>query len=282
MPQEAPKKTALVLGSGGARGWAHVGVVKALAELSIVPDIVVGSSIGSVVGAMYAAGQIAKAEELAPNLDWTRIAKLFLEFGISRSGLFEGKRIMKFFGEFIPVKHIQDLPVAYAAVATDLYTQEEVVMKEGGLLEAIRASIAIPGLFTPARHGRKWLVDGGLVNPLPVSVARTMGAGRVIGVDVNLREGKAPTPAKEDGKEKKEDKAPFLPDVITRSFRVAENSITRERLLRQPPDILIQPEVGHIATLEFQRGEEAMAAGYRAAMEKHEELCSYQLFPTKG
>jgi len=269
---ETPTKTALVLGSGGARGWAHVGVIKALSELDFVPDIVVGSSIGSIVGAIYASGEIAKAEAFAPNLDWTHIAKLFFEFGIPpRSGLVEGKRVMKLLGEFIPAQRIQDLPLTYAAVATDLYTQSEVVLKEGNLLEAIRASIAIPGLFTPVRHGKKWLVDGGLVNPLPVSVAREMGAGRVIGVDINLCEGEAHTSEekKEEGKEKKkEEKAPFLPDVITRSFRVAENSITRERLLRQPPDVLIQPKVGHIATLEFQCGEEAMKAGYEAAREK--------------
>jgi len=260
----APKKTALVLGSGGARGWAHIGVLQALAELNVTPDIVVGSSIGSIVGAIYATGTVSNAAELAPRLSWMQVAKLFFEFGISRSGLIEGKRIMRFLEELIHVKQIEHLPLAYAVVATDLHTHQEVVLKSGDILEAIRASIAIPGIFTPVHHEKQWLVDGGLVNPLPVSVARAMGADYVIGVDINLRSGKASEP--------KGDKSPFLPEVITHAFRVAENSITRERLLRQPPDVLIQPEVGHIATLDFHCGVDAIRAGYDATMEKKEAI----------
>ncbi|MCL1921842.1 MAG: patatin-like phospholipase family protein [Kiritimatiellaeota bacterium] len=259
---------ALVLGSGGARGWAHVGVLRTLADWGVRPDIIVGASIGSVAGALHAAGALEKAEQVAETLDWRRTLKLFIEMNLPHGGLLKGTRIMEMLRDMIPVETIERLPVRYAAVATDLRTQKEVVLSKGDLLNAIRASIAIPGVFVPFEHRKGvWLVDGGLTNPLPVSVARAMGATRVIGVDINLSGG-----ADDDARTKRG--APSLMEVMIRSFRVVENTITRERLLREPPDILIQPRVAAIGTLEFHKGPEAIRAGCRAAREQENAIRS--------
>lgn len=255
-------RLALVLGSGGARGLAHLGVLRALKELGVTPDYAVGTSIGSIAAAFYAANAIPIAEEAVRTMNIKRVAQLFIEVGLPRAGLLEGRHVMQFLKATIPASRIEELPIRYAAVATNLITQSEVIFKSGDLFEAIRASISIPGFFSPVeRAPGQWLIDGGLVNPLPVSLARAAGAKRVIGVDVNLGPG-IPTVSK------RKPKTPSLLEVLLRTIRIAENAITRERLLREPPDILIQPRVGDIGTMEFFRGESLVEEGYRATMEK--------------
>jgi NTE family protein len=295
------KKIGLALGSGGARGWAHLGVLQRLDELGVKPCCVAGTSIGSIAGALYATDTLATMEALAAQLDWKRVAQLFLEMTFPRSGLLTGKHFMRMLKSIIPAQAIADLRLPYAAVATDLETEKEVVLRSGNLFDAIRASIGIPGIFTPTRLNGKTLVDGGLVNPLPVSVCRAMGADLVIAVDINLRAAprkrkaaKPPQPAAEPnpritqliaslGKVMPHLQTPMAKtanrwlspnknaadslsifDVLTRSFRLAENQLTRRELELNPPDLLIQPEVGDIMTLEFHRGPEAIAAGIRA------------------
>jgi len=293
----------IALGSGGARGWAHIGVLRRLQEMGIRPHCVAGTSIGSIAGALYATQSLDTIEGLAAHLDWKQVAQLFLEVNFPRSGLLTGKNFMRLLRDIIPVRAIASLDIPYAAVATDLKTEGEVVLDGGDLFTAIRASIGIPGIFTPSLVDGRHLVDGGLVNPLPVSVCRAMGADTVIAVDVNLR---APThprkaslaparaaptrrvatllaslsklvpplaaTAEQVGRRSpvphnRTDEAPSIFDVLTRSFRLAENQITRRELERNPPDVLIQPEVGDIMTLEFHRGPEAIAAGRRAVDE---------------
>jgi NTE family protein len=303
-PAPQQKKIGLALGSGGARGWAHLGVLQRLSELGIVPHCVAGTSIGSIAAALYATDSLATMEDLATHLDWKRVAQLFLEVKFPRSGLLTGKNFIHMLKSIIPVRQIEDLRLPYAAVATDLETEKEVVLCSGNLFDAIRASIGIPGIFTPTRLSGKYLVDGGLVNPLPVSVCRAMGADLVIAVDINLRAAPhtrklaKPQPAPPEpsvritqliatlGKlmpqmqapmedtalrwltpKTKSDDALTIFDVLTRSFRLAENQITRRELELNPPDLLIQPEVGNIMTLEFHRGPEAIAAGIRAVNE---------------
>ena len=297
-------KIGLALGSGGARGWAHVGVLRRLTELGIKPACVAGTSIGSIVGAIYASDNLAATEELARHLDWKQVAQLFLEVNFPRSGLLTGKNFMRMLRTLIPVRAVSSLRIPYAAVATDLESQSEVVFDSGHLFDAIRASIGIPGIFTPTRINGRHLVDGGLVNPLPVSVCRAMGADLVIAIDINLRmpqEGRkrAPAPNAQPppspsiarmiealGKlmpisaltaskmshrwivpRKSESETLSIFDVLTRSFRLVENEITRRELAINPPDILIQPAVGNIMTLEFHRGPEAIEAGVRAVDE---------------
>lgn len=298
-----PIKIGLALGSGGARGWAHLGVLRRLQELGLTFHCVAGTSIGSIAGALYASDRIGMMEDLAAHLDWKQVAQLFLEVTFPRSGLLTGKNFMRMLKSIIPVHAISSLSIPFAAVATDLETEKEVVLKSGSLFDAMRASIGIPGIFTPTCVNGHTLVDGGLVNPLPVSVCRAMGADFVIAVDVNLRSAsqkrrpvrkhRLPVPparttqlveslskliAKGSASaglkphrwmspQKDEIGTLSIFDVLTRSFRLVENQITRRELALNPPDILIQPEVGDIMTLEFHRGPEAIAAGIRAVDE---------------
>ena len=307
-PHTRPGKIGLALGSGGARGWAHLGVLQRLRELGIPIHCVAGTSIGSIVGAFHVSGSLDTLAELATHLHWQRVARLFLEVNLPRSGLLSGKNFMSLLKDVIPARQIADLAIPYAAVATDLLTEQETVLTTGNLFDAIRASIAIPGIFTPMRLRGRNLIDGGLTNPLPVSVCRAMGADTVIAVDINLRTPAAPrrAPAASGASRgahaapsesldrllahvgtlmpqlqapidtavkrwyaprRKEADTLSIFDVLTRSFRLAENQITRNTLATHPPDILIQPAVGDIMTLEFHRSAEAIAAGRAAADE---------------
>jgi len=267
---KAKKNIALVLGSGGGRGWAHFGVLRAFKELGVVPDMVVGTSIGSMIGALYVMNRLEEAERVASSLtSWTQIARLFIEVKIPRMGLIDGRNIMAMLATVLPDVAIETLPLSYTAVATDLHTHEEVIIAHGSLHHAIRASISIPGVFTPVRHGQRWLIDGGLVNPLPVSVARSNGATHVIAVDINLA-------ANPTHSESASESDPSTLEILTRSFRIGENSITRERLLRESPDILIQPPVGHIGTLEFHHATACIEAGYHVTL-RHRDAILAQL-----
>jgi len=299
-----PIKIGLALGSGGARGWAHLGVLQRLTELGIRPHCIAGTSIGSIAAALYASNSLKTMEDLAIHLDWKRVAQLFFEVNFPRSGLLTGKNFMTMLKSIIPVRAISSLKIPYAAVATNLENESEVILQSGNLFEAIRASIGIPGIFTPTPFHGQNLVDGGLVNPLPVSVCRKMGADFVIAVDINLRaplEKRIP-PKKSYRREPPQRIANLIEavgklmpqryaldaskmshqwvpaqenvadslsifDVLTRSFRLVENEITRRELAINPPDILIQPKVGDIMTLEFYRGPEAIAAGASAVDE---------------
>jgi len=304
LSRHSPYKIGLALGSGGARGWSHLGVLQRLNELGIPLHCIAGTSIGSIAAAVYASDSLDTMLSLATHLDWKRVAQLFLEVGLPRSGLLSGRNIIRFLKDVIPARTISDLSLPFAAVATDLQSESEIVLNTGNLFDALRASIAIPGILTPLRLHGKDLVDGGLVNPLPVSVCRAMGANFVIAVDINLRTSnhkrkpfkktpQPPVPSQRIAKlvasvstlvpklqtpmedalkrwatpQRNEAETLSIFDVLTRSFRLIENQITRRELALNPPDILIQPAVGNIMTLEFHRGQEAIAAGVSAVDE---------------
>ncbi|MBN1269730.1 MAG: patatin-like phospholipase family protein, partial [Kiritimatiellae bacterium] len=180
------KRVALVLGSGAARGWAHIGVIRALEEAKVPVNMVVGTSIGALVGGSYASGRLPILEEVVLRLDWRKLLYYFLDVSLPRSGLIDGARIEQFVREHVQPTRIEDLPIPFRAVATDLLTGREVVFDKGDLIEAIRASLAVAGILTPVQREGAVLVDGGLVNPLPVSVARAMGATFVIASEINL------------------------------------------------------------------------------------------------
>jgi NTE family protein len=177
-------KIGLALGSGSARGWAHIGVIKALTEAGIHVDYVAGTSVGAVVGAVYASGRIDSFKDVVLQLDWKKIA-FFLDVVFPKSGLIDGNKIAEFIRSHVEEKNIEDLSLPFCAVSTDLATGNEVIIKDGDIIEAVRASISVPGVFTPVRKNGAILVDGGLVNPVPVSVVREMGADLVIAVDLN-------------------------------------------------------------------------------------------------
>jgi len=297
-PHSDRPRIGLALGSGGARGWAHVGVLQRLREMGVPVACVAGTSIGAIMGAAFAGGRIDVVEDLSRVLDWRRVATLFLEVSFPRGGLVSGKRIQQLLQDIVGVTRIEELAIPFAAVAADLRSEEQVVLDRGSLVDALRASIAIPGIFTPAHHDGQDLIDGGTVNPLPIDVARLLGADVVIAVDINLCHGRgcapdaqAPAPPRPLSREvpailarvgerlpplqgamadamqrwfHRESKELNIFDVLTRAVRIAENQITRSRLTIDPPTILIQPAVGDIDTLEFHRSAPAIAAG-RAA-----------------
>lgn len=180
---EVTGKIGVALGSGAARGWAHIGVLRALVEHGLRPTIVCGTSIGAVVGAAYAAGELEAFERWARRLDRRQVAG-YLDVGL-RGGLVRARKVFDALAEEIPDRDIESLPMTFAAVATDLGSGHEIWLRRGRLYDALRASVALPGLVSPVRSEGRWLVDGGLVNPVPVSVCRALGAETVIGVDLN-------------------------------------------------------------------------------------------------
>ncbi len=299
-----PKNIGLALGSGAARGWAHIGVIRALTEAGIEIKYVAGTSIGSLVGAAFALNKTDVLEDFARQLDWKQIVS-FLDVTFPRSGLIDGEKITGFFRGHVREMNLEELPLSYCAVATDLTACREVVLNEGDLIEAIRASISVPGIFTPVKKNGGFLVDGGLVNPVPVSAVRNMGADYVIAVDLNharvdktsgnridpvapstehgagrlLRKKwriaqtlnkkriESSSPAASQGRLwTQRNTVPNIFDVLTNSINIMEAQITATRLAAEPPDLLVQPKLGNIRFLEFHRADEAIAEGYRAAM----------------
>ncbi|MET0091488.1 MAG: patatin-like phospholipase family protein, partial [Candidatus Thiodiazotropha sp.] len=178
-------KVGLALGSGAARGWSHIGIIKGLAEMGIVPEIVCGSSIGALVGAAYAADRMEAFEFWVRSLTWREIIR-FLDPSLTGGGLIQGEKLTEFLNDFEEEGlSFDQLEHQLGIVATELESGREIWFRSGPVMEAVRASISLPGLFTPIRHEGRWLVDGGLANPVPVSLCRAMGADIVIAVNLN-------------------------------------------------------------------------------------------------
>lgn len=183
MPDKKPL-VGLALGSGSARGLAHIGVIRALQDAGITVDLVAGTSIGALIGSVYAAGRLDAIERDYLTFDWKKIA-YFFDMVFPRSGLIDGDKVADFILNYIHTDVIENLPLPFRAVATDIGTGEEIIFDHGDIVDAVRASISAPGIFTPVKNGDRILVDGGLVNPVPVSVVKMMGADMVIAVDLN-------------------------------------------------------------------------------------------------
>jgi len=179
-----PPIIGLALGSGSARGVSHIGVIRGLQEAKIKIDVVCGSSIGSLIGGAFAAGKLDTMEEILRGLSWSEFLQ-FMELPLPRSGLIDGDKIAAYMRNKLSDVNIEDLSIPYGAVATDLTSGQEVWLQKGSLIDAVRASISMPGMFTPAKRDGKLLADGGLVNPVPVSLCRALGAQIVIGVNPN-------------------------------------------------------------------------------------------------
>jgi NTE family protein len=287
----------LALGSGSARGLAHIGVLRALKEANITVDLVAGTSMGAVIGAVFASGKLDGLSARLCNLDWPGIVAL-LDPVFPRSGLIDGQKIAEFVRAHVPSARIEDLLLPFAAVSTDITNGEQVVATAGDLTEAVRASIAVPGIVTPVRSNGRILVDGGLVNPVPVSVARAMGADLVIAVDLNhdIVAGRLSRPvARANGHapimarlleslqainspvlaqfEAWLNKAPLEPlpgifDVLLASLYIMQARVTEAALQQDRPEILIQPPLGAVRFMEFDRAEEIIDIGYRSAVEQ--------------
>ena len=245
----------LALGAGGARGWSHIGVIRALEAEGIRPVVVSGTSIGALVGAAYAAGDLDRLEAWVRGLAWRDVISLVDPTW--RGGLIKGVKLIDFFRRHFEDRDIATLPVAFGAVATDLSSGREVNLSSGSVLEAVRASIALPGVFTPVAREGQLLVDGGLVNPVPVSLCRALGAEAVIAVDLGW--------AKLGRHRSSADEAmPSLLEVFLTSIDVMQVRAARSRLAGEPADALVTPLLPGFGSLEFHRAGEAIEEGREA------------------
>lgn len=297
MPRRKPT-IGLALGSGSARGWSHIGIIRVLEQAGIAPDIICGTSIGSLVGAAYADGQLERLEDWVRGLTWKNVLSL-LDFKLS-GGLLQGAKLSAFLQKHFTDKDIRELPKTFAAVATELVTGREVWLRKGSVIEAVRASIALPGLFTPAYIEGRLLVDGALVNPIPVSLCRAMGADLVIAVDLNwdlvgwhsefaiepepepevktqstlstileklplglgrLKSG----PREPSGEPEPEPEMPSILDVLNISLNIMQVRITRSRLAGEPADVIIRPRLSNMALMDYHRAGDAIEEGEHAA-----------------
>lgn len=280
----------IALGSGIARGWAHIGVLRGLERLGIVPDIVCGTSVGAFVGGAYAAGRLDALETWARDLKKFRLSRLF-DIQFAHGGLIAGRKMMQIFEKELPTTLIEELPRRFACVCTDLDSGHEVWIQDGLLIEAVRASSAVPGILPPVAIDGRRLVDGALVNPIPVSVCRALGAHIVIAVDLNtdVFEAGWQRTAKEIGDTDEraiitrmkslpgadfvshlfthQNQEPSILSVMARSLDIIQNRTSRTRLASDPPDVKLTPRLGDIGMLQFDRADDVIAAG-RVAVEE--------------
>jgi NTE family protein len=285
----------LALGGGAARGFAHIRIVRALIAHGIVPNVVVGTSIGAVVGGAYAAGQLDALEEWARSLQPRNILG-YLDIRLNGSGLIGGDKLATQLEAALGQTLIEDLPLKFATVATEVRTGHEIWLTHGRIVDAMRASYALPGIFAPVLVGDRWLVDGALVNPVPVSAARALGAEIVIAANLSsdvfthsttIYSHGASAPVPETVIEVAPPKRglgrlfsaertvkreffggggrPGISTVMVDAFNIMQDRITRARLAGDPPDLLISPRVGQIGWFDFHRADDLIAYGTRAA-----------------
>jgi NTE family protein len=290
----------LALGGGAARGFAHIGIIRTLAAHGIVPNVVVGTSIGAVIGGAYAAGHLDTLEEWARSLQPRNILS-YLDIRLNGSGLIGGAKLAAELETALGQSLIEDLPVKFATVATEVRTGHEIWLTHGPMVDAMRASYALPGIFAPVLVGDRWLVDGALVNPVPVSAARAMGAEIVIAANLSSDvfahsttiyahgpSAGAPTSVTPDVATEPEPRKrgigkffsaertvkreffgsvgrPGISTVMVDAFNIMQDRITRARLAGDPPDLLISPRVGKIGWFDFHRADDLIAHGARSA-----------------
>ncbi len=259
------KKIGLALGGGGARGLAHIGVYRRLVELGVPLHCIAGTSIGAIVGSIIASGSVGKALEWCAMPDWKKFPGLMLETRLTAKAISSGKRIERLLADMIGVSRFEGLGIPLGVVATDLNTGDAVVMREGDLISAVRASMSIPGVFLPVERNGRVLVDGQIVNPVPVDVCRAMGADAVIAVDIN-----PPNPAPAARPLERLN----IIDIITNTVTILNCELTRRVLAENVPDVLIRPAVGGVMTLDFRRAERLVEIGRQAVDERvAQELC---------
>ncbi|PKG58213.1 patatin-like phospholipase RssA [Shewanella sp. GutDb-MelDb] len=314
-------KIGLALGSGAAKGWAHIGVLNGLAKMGVYPDKIAGCSIGAVVGAAYANDNLDELETWVRSFSsWDVLGLMDLSW--RKGGLIGGEKVFDVLQKRMGDMQIEDLKKPFTAVATDLYSGQEIWFTEGDLRHAVRASCSMPGILPPVKVADRWLVDGAVVNPVPVSVSRAMGVDIVIAVDLHgLRRGRMqvlpvnmksnkPTNQEVAEAEKHQELGftdllargrdyitgltdkfspsnktgghinpnPGMLAVMSQSMEILEQRHKRARLMGDPPDICIVPDLGDIGTMEFHRAEEAIAAG-EAAVEQVAHLIEAALAP---
>jgi len=290
----------LALGCGSARGWAHIGVLRALEERGLRPDVVTGASVGALVGAACAVGRLADLEAWVCTLTQRDVWRL-VDTTFRGGGVMSGNRLMEAIAAHVGDAPIETLPMRFGAVATDLYTGEEVWLREGPFMAAVRASSGLPGLFSPTWHEGRWLIDGGVVNPVPVSLCRALGAQVVIAVDLsrsvtqvamrapqqsNRNHEPAAEPAAKTSTEREAStegtailqkwsglvdglvetfrskrSEPGLFEVMTSAVNIMQDRITRSRLAIDPADLVLRPDLSDFQLMDFHRAREAIDIG---------------------
>jgi NTE family protein len=285
----------LALGGGAARGFAHIGVMRALVARGIMPDVIVGTSIGAVVGGCYLANQLDAFEEWGRKLTKRGMLR-FLDVSFAGAGLISGKALATQLLNALGDTRIEKLPMRFAAIATEYDTGHEIWLTHGRLTDALQASYALPGIFPPVRIGGRWLVDGALVNPVPVSAARALGARVVIAVHLNSDLTGRGTVISSHGSDEVDEvpvlesngsqrrgltevlsgghsmlrqvfgnrERPGIPTIMVEAFNVMQDRITRARMAGDPPDVLITPKVGPVGWFDFHRAAEAIDLGVQA------------------
>ncbi|WJV64492.1 patatin-like phospholipase RssA [Pectobacteriaceae bacterium C52] len=288
-------KVGLALGSGAAKGWAHIGVINALKDMGVEIEIVAGCSVGALVGAAYATHHLDDMERWVSRFRYWDVIRM-MDFSWSKGGLLRGDRVFNYIRDLLDTRYIEDCAIKYGAVATNLSTGRELWLTQGDLHLSIRASCSMPGLLSPVLFNGYWLVDGAVVNPVPVSLTRAMGADVVIAVDLqhdaNLRHHDLMS-EKLIGNEtdrrlrgwprrirdrltrslrRTPGNIPNAMEIMSTSIHILENRLKMNRMAGDPPDILIQPHCPQISTLDFHRAQEAIDAGRLAVEKKSDEL----------
>ncbi len=272
----------LALGSGVGRGWAHIGVLKGLEKAGVEADVISGTSIGALVAGVHLAGHLDALESWARSLNRMRMMR-YLDLSMQSGGMIGGRRLGRILTENLGDLVVEHLPKPFIAVATELATGHEIWLREGPLVEALRASYALPGIFPPVEIESRPLVDGALVNPVPVSVCRAMGARLVIAVNLNadmLGKDRQQMIDAQNGSKNgnggaarvletlfRRDGTPGMFNVMASALNILQDRLGRSRLAGEPPDVTIAPRVGHIGLLDFDCAEELIEQG-EAAVER--------------
>jgi NTE family protein len=282
----------LALGGGCARGWAHIGVLRALDEAGIEISMIAGTSIGALVGGCYLAGKLDEIEEFARSLTRRRVFSL-LDFRLGGNGLLGGLKLDARLREHMAGIRFEDLPKPFVCVATEIRTGHEIWLSSGSLVTAMRASYALPGVFEPVLANRRILVDGALVNPVPVSVCRAYEQPLVVAVNLHYDlfgraavvkhnageltvERDAPAADRFDAERNARESRLGITGVMVEAFNIIQDRISRARLAGDPPDLSLQPKLSHIGLTEFHRADEAIRQGYEATMAQIGELARLQ------
>lgn len=287
-------KIGLALGAGAAKGWSHIGVIHALERAGIRIDVVAGCSVGALVGAAYACHRLKPLEKWVRSFSYWQVLRL-MDFSWQRGGLLRGERVFSHVRRLIAEDQIAGCALPFGAVTTNLSTGRELWLTEGDLHQAVRASCSIPGLLAPVSWNGYWLVDGAVVNPVPVSLTRALGADIVIAVDLQhdahlmQQDLFSVTPQPDDTPQasswggrlrqqlgrmtqRRSVQSPGAMEIMSTSIQILENRLKRSRMAGDPPDVQLQPFCPQISTLDFHRADEAIEAGRLAVEKKLDEL----------